>query len=67
MYYSNGNYEAFAHPRKLAGVDKKHAYIVGAGLAGLSTAVFVIRDAQMSGENIHIFEELPIAGGSLDG
>ena len=57
MYYSNGNYEAFARPRKPAGVDKKHAYIVGAGLAGLSAAVFLIRDAQMPGENIHIFEE----------
>ena len=67
MYYSNGNYEAFARPRKPAGVDKKHAYIVGAGLAGLSAAVFLIRDAQMPGESIHIFEELPIAGGSLDG
>ena len=67
MYYSNGNYEAFARPRKPAGVDRKHAYIVGAGLAGLSAAVFLIRDAQMPGENIHIFEELPIAGGSLDG
>ena len=58
MYYSNGNYEAFARPRKPAGVDKKHAYIVGAGLAGLSAAVFLIRDAQMPGESIHIFEEL---------
>ena len=47
MYYSNGNYEAFARPRKPAGVDKKHAYIVGAGLAGLSAAVFLIRDEQM--------------------
>ena len=57
MYYSNGNYEAFARPRKPAGVDRKHAYIVGAGLAGLSAAVFLIRDAQMPGENIHIFWE----------
>ena len=37
MYYSNGNYEAFARPRKPAGVDKKHAYIVGAGLDRKST------------------------------
>lgn len=33
------------------------------GLAGLSAAVFLIRDAQMPGENIHILEELPVAGG----
>ena len=43
MYYSNGNYEAFARPRKPAGIDQKHAYIVGAGLAGLSAAVFLFQ------------------------
>ncbi|WP_349549188.1 oleate hydratase [Leuconostoc pseudomesenteroides] len=67
MYYSNGNYEAFATPRKPRGVDQKSAYIVGSGLAGLSAAVFLIRDGQMKGEAIHILEELPLAGGSLDG
>lgn len=67
MYYSNGNYEAFADPKKPAGVDKKSAYIIGSGLAGLSAAVFLVRDAQMKGENICILEELPVAGGSLDG
>ena len=67
MYYSNGNYEAFADAKKPAGVDKKSAYIIGSGLDGLSAAVFLVRDAQMKGENIHILEELPVAGGSLDG
>lgn len=67
MYYSNGNYEAFANAKKPAGVGKKSAYIIGSGLAGLSAAVFLVRDAQMKGENIHILEELPVAGGSLDG
>lgn len=67
MYYSNGNYEAFAKPKKPQGVDKKHAYLVGSGLASLSAAVFMIRDGQMKGENIHIFEELKLPGGSLDG
>lgn len=67
MYYSNGNYEAFATPRKPKGIDQKSAYIVGSGLAGLSAAVFLIRDGQMKGEAIHILEELPLAGGSLDG
>lgn len=65
--YTNGNYEAFARPRKPKGVDDKSAYIVGGGLAGLATAVFLIRDGQMKGENIHIFEELTLSGGSLDG
>ncbi|EHQ74971.1 hypothetical protein SEVCU057_0836 [Staphylococcus epidermidis VCU057] len=29
--------------------------------------MFLIRDGQMKGENIHILEELDISGGSLDG
>lgn len=29
MYYSSGNYEAFATPKKPEGIDKKSAYIVG--------------------------------------
>ena len=67
MRYSNGNYEAFAHPRKPADADKKSAHIVGGGLAGLATAVFLVRDAQVPGRQIHIYAELPIPGGSLDG
>ena len=38
MYYSSGNYEAFAHPRKPEGVDDKSAYIIGSGLAALTAA-----------------------------
>lgn len=67
MHYSNGNYEAFARPRKPKGVDDKSAYLIGAGLASLAAAAFLIRDGQMKGENIHILEELDIAGGGLDG
>ncbi|MBL1225424.1 oleate hydratase [Enterococcus sp. BWR-S5] len=67
MYRSNGNYEAFARPKKPEGVENKSAYLVGAGLASLSAAAFLIRDGQMKGANIHILEELPISGGSLDG
>lgn len=48
-------------------LKKKHAYIIGGGLAGLAAATFLVRDAQMPGKNIHILEELPVAGGSLDG
>jgi len=29
MYYSNGNFEAFARPEKPVDVDKKSAYLVG--------------------------------------
>lgn len=67
MYYSNGNYEAFARPLKPAGVDKKSAYLVGSGLASLAAACFLVRDGQMKGEHIHILEELKIAGGACDG
>ncbi|WP_461206823.1 oleate hydratase [Clostridium sp. DL1XJH146] len=67
MYYSNGNYEAFARPKKPVGVDKKSAYLVGSGLASLSAACFLIRDGQMKGDRIHILEAQNIAGGALDG
>lgn len=67
MYYSSGNYEAFARPRKPAGVDGKHAYIVGSGLAGLAAAGFMIRDGQMAGDRITILEADPIPGGGCDG
>ena len=56
MYYSSGNYEAFARPKKPAGVDGKSAYIIGTGLAALSAACYLVRDAQMPGKNIHILE-----------
>ena len=36
MYYSSGNYEAFATPKKPEGIDNKSAYVVGTGLAGLA-------------------------------
>ncbi|MCI1858546.1 MAG: oleate hydratase [Sporolactobacillus sp.] len=67
MYYSNGNYEAFARPKKPENVENKSAYIVGSGLAGLAAAVFLVRDAQMPGDHIHVFEELDLPGGSMDG
>lgn len=42
-------------------------YIIGAGIAGLSAAVFLVRDAGVRGQNIHIFEKLSVTGGALDG
>ncbi len=67
IYYSNGNYEAFARPEKPEGVDEKSAYIVGSGLGALAAACFLVRDGQMKGENIHILEAMDIAGGACDG
>ena len=47
IYYTNGNYEAFARPKKPAGVEEKSAYIVGSGLASLAAACFLVRDGQI--------------------
>lgn len=67
MYYTNGNYEAFAHPRKPKDVDAKSAWLIGSGLASLSAAAFLIRDGQMPGDHIHILEEASLPGGACDG
>lgn len=67
MYYTNGNYAAFAKPRKPQGVENRKAYIVGGGLAGLSAAAFLIRDGQLPGQNITVLEDLGLPGGGCDG
>ena len=67
MYYSSGNYEAFARPVKPQGVDCKSAYLIGTGLAALSAACFLVRDGQMKGSRIHMLEKGPTAGGACDG
>ena len=67
MYYSSGNYEAFARPKKPAGVDNKSAYIIGSGLAALTAACYLVRDGQMKGEHVHILEKEQLAGGACDG
>ena len=43
------------------------AYLVGAGIGSLSAAAFMIRDGKIAGNNITIFEAMPVPGGSLDG
>ena len=67
IYYTNGNYEAFARPKKPENVENKNAYLIGSGLASLATACFLVRDGQMPGKNIHILEAMDIAGGACDG
>lgn len=67
MYYSSGNYEAFARPLKPEGIEHKSAYFIGTGLAALSAGCFLVRDAQMPGKNIHFFDRDPVAGGACDG
>ncbi|MGO2745082.1 oleate hydratase [Microbacterium sp.] len=67
MRYTSGNYEAFARPRKPDGVDSKRAWFVGSGLSALAGAAFLIRDGQMDGSKITIFEQQDLPGGALDG
>jgi len=67
VYYSSSNYEAFVHPRKPEGVERKTAWFIGAGVASMASAAFMIRDGQMDGSKITILERLPLPGGALDG
>jgi oleate hydratase len=43
------------------------AYLVGGGIGSLAAAAFMIRDGDLPGEAISIFEAQPLMGGSLDG
>jgi oleate hydratase len=49
--------------------DPKDAkvYLVGSGIASLASAVYLVKDAGVPGENIHILEKDTIPGGALDG
>jgi len=45
----------------------QRAYLVGGGIASLASAVYLIRHGQLTGSNIHIFEQGSTLGGALDG
>lgn len=60
------NYDR-VNPRKPDGIERRHAYIVGGGIAGLSAAAFLVRDGHMPGRNITIIEADKAIGGSMDG
>jgi len=49
--------------------DRSHhkAHLVGGGIASLAAAAILIRDGDLSGRNITVYEELDRIGGSLDG
>ncbi|WP_138159604.1 oleate hydratase [Peptoniphilus catoniae] len=63
----NGDYDRLVNSRKPKGIDDKKSYIVGTGIAGLSTAGFLIKDAKMDPSKIVFLEKDDIAGGALDG
>jgi oleate hydratase len=43
------------------------AYFIGGGVGSLAGAAFLVRDGGVAGDNITIYEGLPLLGGSLDG
>jgi len=45
---------------------ERKTYIIGSGIAGLASAVYLIRDGGLSGEQVCIFEESQNYGGALD-
>lgn len=47
--------------------DNTKVYLVGSGIASLASATYLINDAGMAGDHIHILEQDDIAGGALDG
>lgn len=47
-------------------IENRNGYIVGGGIAGLVSAVFLTDDGYMPGKNITIFEKLSDVGGSMD-
>ena len=58
---------ARAEPRiNIPSDENIHAYFVGGGIASLAGAVFLVRDGRVPGEDIHVFEESDLLGGSLD-
>ena len=63
MYYSSGNYEAFARPKKPAGVDGKSAYIIGTGLAALSAAAIWCEMRRCRQEHPQSSKRTRVAGG----
>lgn len=51
---------------KPEGIENRKAYIIGGGVAGLATAVFLIDDCYLPGENVTIYDQLDVMGGSMD-
>jgi oleate hydratase len=60
-------YTTMYHAPKPEGIERRNAYIVGGGIAGLAAAAFLADDAGMPGENITIFEKHSDVGGAMDG
>ena len=70
-YYKNrkDQKELFSkgQPKELDQRENQKAYFIGGGLGNLAGAAYLIRDCNMPGEQITIFEGMHILGGSNDG
>lgn len=67
MHYTDSLFEAYAKVMPRGTADEKNVYIVGSGMAALSAACFLVRDAHVPGSRIHILEKEALAGGACDG
>ncbi|MBR1704774.1 MAG: oleate hydratase [Clostridia bacterium] len=67
FYHSNGNYESGCTTLPAKDIEKKHAIVIGSGIAGLAAACYLVRDARMPGENTTVYETRSVSGGSCDG
>jgi len=47
--------------------SKRKAYLVGGGIASLASAVYLIKEGRLPGENIRILNQDSVSGGALDG
>ncbi len=54
-------------PTKNKNPESATVYLVGSGIASLASAKYLVDDAHVPGENIHILEQDSVLGGALDG
>lgn len=55
------------HPENDVTGEGPSVYLIGSGIASLASAVYLMKDAGIQGDRIHILEKAAIAGGALDG
>ena len=60
------NYQRIT-PKKPKDIEKKRAFLIGAGIGSLAAAEYLMRDGHMKGNQITIFEKDKISGGAMDG
>lgn len=65
---SNFNMHHTHHSANKKGTpEETNVYLVGGGIASLAAAVYLIQDAHVPANQVHIIESGPLPGGSMDG